>query len=61
MIANDVLVVSQGHSEAETMHDHDKNMQALLQRYEELRVRITADITKLRIHKIPSSDHRATY
>ena len=54
------MVISHGHSEVETMHDHDKNIQALLQRYEELRVRLTADIPKLRIHEIPSSDHRAT-
>ena len=60
VIADDFVVVGRGNSEAEAMHDHDKNLQALLQRCEERGVRLNADKLKLRMHAIPFVGHRAT-
>ena len=60
VIADDFVVVGRGHSEAEAIHDHDKNLQALLQQCEERGVRLNADKLKLRMHKVPFIGHRAT-
>ena len=60
VIADDFVVVGRGQSDAEAVWDHDKNMQALLQRCEERGVRLNADKLNLRMHEVSFIGHRTT-
>ena len=60
VVADDFVVVGRGHTEAEAIHDHDKNLQALLQRCEERGVRLNVDKLRLRMHEVPFIGHMAT-
>ena len=60
VIADDFVVVGRGHNEAEAIHDHDKNLHALLQWCEECGVRLNADKIKLRRNAVPFIGHIAT-
>ena len=60
VVADDFVVVGRGHTEAEAIHDHDKNLQALLQRWEKQGVRLNADKLRLQMHEVPFIGHMAT-
>ena len=60
VIADYFVVVGWGHSEAEAIHDYDKNLQALLQWCEVWGVRLNTEKLKLRMHEVPFIGHRAT-
>ena len=60
VVADAFVVVGRIHSEAEAIHDHNKNLQALLQRCKERGVRLNAGKLKLRMHEVPFIGHRVT-
>ena len=60
VIADDFVVVGRGQTEENAIHDHDKNLEVLLQRCEERGVRLNADKLKLRMQEVPFIGHIAT-
>ena len=60
VVADDFLAVGRGESIEEANRDHDKNLDALLQRCAERGVRLNPDKIKLRLAEVPFIGHRAT-
>ena len=60
VVADDFLVVGRGESFEEANRDHDRNLDALLQRCAEKGVRLNPDKIKLRLSEVPFIGHRAT-
>ena len=60
VVADDFVVVGRGQTEESAIHDHDKNLEALLLRCEERGVRLNADKLKLRMPEVPFIGHVAT-
>ena len=60
VIADDFLVFGRGESVEEANRDHDKNLDALLQRCIEKGVRLNANKLQLRLTEVPFIGHRAT-
>ena len=60
VIADDFLVYGKGNSNEEAIADHDKNLQAFLQRCEDCNVVLSADKIQLRQTEVPFIGHVAT-
>ena len=60
VVADDFLVVGRGETSEAANRDHDKNLEAFLQRCEAKGVRLNPDKIKLRVSEVPFIGHRAT-
>ena len=60
VVADDFLAVGRGETLDEANRDHDKNLDALLQRCEKRGVQLNPDKIKLRVSEVPFIGHRAT-
>ena len=58
--ADDFLVVGRGETSEAANRDHNKNLEAFLQRCEAKGVRLNPDKIKLRVSEVPFIGHRAT-
>ena len=59
VVTDDFVVVGHGQTEESAIHDHVKNLEALLLRYEEWGVQLNADKYKLRMPEVPFIGHVA--
>lgn len=60
VVADDFVVVGRGETTNKARKDHDMNLEALLQRCAEKRVKLNPDKIKLRMNEVPFTGHVAT-
>lgn len=60
VVADDFMVISFGDTIEEAVQDHDRNLEGLLQRCEQQKVRLYTNKIKFIMHEAPFIDHTAT-
>lgn len=60
VIADDILIYGKGDSKTEAIFDHDKNLQALLERCRKLNIKLNKDKVQLRKSEIQYIGHLLT-